>query len=128
MRRFFVPAAFTAALAFGLADASPVRAQAPRNRPLTVPSVAAQSVNPNPLIAPGLTLQQYAYNTKVMGRALATVPPYALGYNPYPPVINYGPAYGAYANPYAAYGNPYFNPFLSSYTVSPYPSVLPNYP
>ena len=47
-----------------------------------------------------MTLNQAAYNTAVMGRALSTIPPYALGYNPYPQIVNYGPMYTGY-NPYA---------------------------
>jgi len=43
-------------------------------------------INPNPYLAPGLTLQQAAYNTAVLGRALRQVPPYAMGYNPYPQI------------------------------------------
>jgi hypothetical protein len=106
-----------------LAGASSALAQAPKSTPLFVPSVAMQSINPNPIIAPGLTLRQYAYNTSVMGRALSRVPPYALGYNPYPAVVNYGPAYGAYASPYA---NPYLS--LPSYGYSTYPSASPTFP
>ena len=52
-------------------------------------------INRNPMIAPGLSLQQYAYNISVLGRAYRTVPPYLLGYNPYPRYMNYGPVYGA---------------------------------
>jgi hypothetical protein len=58
-----------------------------------IPSVAAQGVNPSPYIAPGLTLGQAAFNTAVLGRSLSNIPPYYLGYNPYPQTINYGPSY-----------------------------------
>ena len=37
-----------------------------------IPSVAAQGVNPNPYIAPGLTLGQAAFNTAVLGQARGT--------------------------------------------------------
>jgi hypothetical protein len=50
-------------------------------------------INPNFQIAPGLSLRQYAYNTAVLGRAIAQVPPYAYGYNPYPQAVNYGPSF-----------------------------------
>jgi hypothetical protein len=126
VRKVLLPAV-VAAVALGLATASPARAQAPRFRPIVIPSLAAQSINPNPVIAPGLTLQQYAYNTAVMGRALATVPPYALGYNPYPAVVNYGPVIGNYGNPYV---NPYVSPYLST-PINYYSSYLsgsPYYP
>jgi hypothetical protein len=36
------------------------------------------------------TLGQYAFNTALLGRAYSQVPPYVLGYNPYPQVINSG--------------------------------------
>src|SRR5262245_60838319 len=61
-------------------------------------------VNPNYYVAPGLTLNQYAYNVRTMGRAYSSVPPYLLGYNPYPAVVNYGPVYPA---PYSTGYNPY---------------------
>jgi hypothetical protein len=64
-------------------------------------------INPNPTIAPGVSLQQSAFNVQVLGRAYRNIPPYLLGYNPYPQFVNYGPAYGssyfqpAVYNPYA---------------------------
>jgi hypothetical protein len=78
-----------------------------------------QGINPYYQVAPGLSLNQAAYNTAVMGRAFQSVPPYALGYNPYPPVVTYGSPvlYGApYAMPYQSYyGVPYGN-YLNPYT------------
>jgi len=53
------------------------------------------------------------------GRAMSTVPPYALGYNPYPvyapvypPVYNpvYPPVYPVTPAPYTT--NPYYNPYV----------------
>jgi hypothetical protein len=95
-------------------------------------SLLKQGINPYYQIAPGLSLQQASYNTRVMGRAYQSVPPYALGFNPYPPpvyggVVNYSPysspylsggygggyGGGGYANPYA---NPYANQFSNLYT------------
>lgn len=63
--------------------------------PLFSPSVAKQSINPNFQIAPGLTLSQAAFNTAVTGNAIRRVPPYALGYNPYPLMAGYGPGYAS---------------------------------
>jgi hypothetical protein len=74
----------------------------------------------NPQIAPGLSLQQAAFNTAVMGNAYAQVPPYALGYNPYVggPVIAGG--YGG--SPYALSTTPSYNPSMGggSLSTSPY--------
>src|SRR4051794_28023465 len=72
-----------------LLAAAPGSAQAQRY--IRYPAVTTNPyVNPNYQIAPGLSISQYAYNTALMGRAYSYVPPYALGYNPYPPLINYG--------------------------------------
>src|SRR5262245_50813710 len=71
-------------------------------------------VNPNYFVAPGLTLNQAAYNVRVLGSAYRSVPPYALGYNPYIRSVNYGPVY-PYSMPYSyypsySYGyNPYYS-------------------
>lgn len=76
-------------------------------------------------VTPYMTLNQLAYNTTVMGKALQNVPPYALGYNPYPQIINIGPSYptqiyrtpgypvpvNPYGYPNPALMNPYRNPF-----------------
>ena len=82
----------------------------------------ALPVNPNYWVAPGLTLNQYAYNMSVLGQALGSFPPWAFGYNPYPVVTNYGPFYNVtplynpFLNPYGGYpivtyyGNPYLWP------------------
>jgi hypothetical protein len=79
-----------------------------RNRVVPfIPSVAGQGINPSPNIAPGLTLGQAAFNTAVLGRSLSNIPPYLLGYNPYPQLINYGPSYptlGTYGGGYGGYG------------------------
>jgi hypothetical protein len=75
-------------------------------------------VNPNPFIAPGVTLQQAAYNTAVLGKAYQQIPPYLLGYNPYPQIsIPTGPALPAppvALSPYALSTVPSNNPYLSS--------------
>jgi hypothetical protein len=81
----------------------------------------ATRVNPNPMIAPGVSLNQWASNTRVIGRAYSTIPPYALGYNPYPAVINTGPVFPTMSypvyNPYMTYGyNPgLYNPYAYGY-------------
>ncbi len=59
-------------------------------------------------------LAQNAHNLAFLGRAVGSfynsIPPYALGYNPYPSVLNYGPAYNT-GNPYVA---PAVNPYLAA--------------
>ncbi|HZY90998.1 MAG TPA: hypothetical protein VFE78_39615, partial [Gemmataceae bacterium] len=108
-RRFGV--AVLAGLALlGVAASS---AHAQRRLPF-IPSLAGQSINQNPYITPYQTLGQTAFNTAVLGQAMSNIPPYLLGYNPYPQVLNYGPSFqtpyagsmlttGAY-NPYVGGG------------------------
>ena len=73
-------------------------------------------VNPNYRITPDLSLNQYAYNLRVLGRAYSQIPPYALGYNPYPPPIYVYPRVTPYYNPYL-----YYTPSIySSYYTDPY--------
>ncbi len=93
-----------------------------------IPNLAFQSVNRNPYINEFLPLQQYAFNTAVLGQALSNIPPYYLGYNPYPQVLNYGPsvvAPGAGATLSTAGYNPYLggaslatNPYLGGASLS----------
>ena len=106
-----------------------------QRRPMTVNQQSAynlyrSTVNPRWYVAPGLTLNQYAYNMSVLGRAYSNVPPYMLGYNPYPSVINYGPVYRTptyytpYYYPYSIY-TPYslYNPYAlygTGLTTNPY--------
>ena len=61
-------------------------------RPIFVPALGTPGygVNPNPWISPYMTLNQAAYNTAVLGSALSTIPPYALGYNPYLGGLGFG--------------------------------------
>jgi len=83
-------------------------------------------------VYPSVQVQQYAANVALLGRAYSQVPPYALGYNPYPQY--YGPAYpytaayptytpyaypSLYANPYALYPYNYPNPY-AAYGLSTY--------
>jgi hypothetical protein len=91
---------------------------------------STQLVNPNYQVYPGLSINQYAYNIRTLGRAYSYVPPYALGYNPYPAYVNYGPVYRysmPYAYPYAGY-NPYagYSPYAGYYNY--YSSPYPYYP
>jgi hypothetical protein len=91
------------------------------------------SINPNFLIAPGLTIGQAAFNTAVLGRAYQNVPPYALGFNPYLRTVNYPPVY-----PMPVYSSmpvytpyvvpvPVYNPYLTSSPVTNYvPGVTYN--
>jgi hypothetical protein len=44
------------------------------------PTFQPSMVNPNPYLAPGLTLKQAAYNTKTMGDAMWHVPWWMTGY------------------------------------------------
>jgi hypothetical protein len=95
-----------AALAVGVAlgCGSPAFAQFKGQRfhnPSPGPSVQ-YPFNPNPYIAPGVRLQQFAYNTAVLGKVYSQVPPYLLGYSPYP-----GGGYGQPYNPAAFSPSPY---------------------
>jgi hypothetical protein len=75
--------------------------------------------NPNWYVAPGLRINQAAYNIRVLGNAYSSVPPYALGYNPYPQVVNYGPVYPNFNT---------INPYVRPYPVYPYDLYGPAYP
>jgi hypothetical protein len=70
-----------------------------------VPHVLQQGgINPNVYLPNGMSLNQFAFNTAVLGQALANVPPYVFGYNPYTPAVaNYGlGATGGGYGPYAS--------------------------
>jgi hypothetical protein len=84
-------------------------------------------IDPNPFIAPGVTLGQWAYNTRVVGRALASYPPYLYGYNPYPQVVNYGPVYRTPTPMYV--GNAWWRtPGYPPYSLYPYAGYTPYSP
>jgi hypothetical protein len=53
-------------------------------------AVPFPGINPNFQIAPGLSLQQFAFNTATLGRAFRGVPPWALGFNPFLNTVNVG--------------------------------------
>lgn len=82
---------------------------------LRVIPTTANLPNRNYWVAPYLPIDQYAYNVRTIGRAYSYVPPYALGYNPYPNpiIVNPYPVYPTYNN-YSTY-----NPYLSNYN-TPY--------
>jgi hypothetical protein len=61
---------------------------------------------PNFLVVPHLTINQAAFNTRVLGNAPAQVPPSALGYNPYS-YPSYGAAYGTGYGSASGYGSGY---------------------
>jgi hypothetical protein len=119
-RRFCTAA--LASLALLAAGAAQVQAQPRLAYPIGVPAYAPPIINTNPYVAPGLTLQQYAYNVATMSRAYSTIPPYMLGYNPYPSAVTgqmplYNPVSPYPYNPVLQTGgyNPYAtNPYLST--------------
>jgi hypothetical protein len=92
-------------------------------------------INYNPYFIPNqtpnsLSLSQYTYNLGVLsrayGRAYANIPPYALGYNPYPQFVNYGPSFPTIAPGFPGYGGGGFNPGL--YSGGGFGSSLSTYP
>jgi len=106
--RWLSTPALAGALLIGLATAEVSAQITPFRQPVVVPSVARQAISPyfriTPGFTPNLSLGQAAFNTAVMGRALRQVPPYALGYNPYPQVANYGPSYSTVSPFVGPYG------------------------
>ncbi len=115
MRRFLIAAAAVTALTLA---STPAQAQRYRYR---VPGVGG-TLNPYNYYDPYGYSRQAAFNLALYGRAMSQVPPYALGYNPYPPVINYyspvvpygysypTPYYGYYATPYSSGYSYYYWP------------------
>jgi hypothetical protein len=70
----------------------------------------------------GLTLGQATFNIARIGQALSFIPPYTLGFNPYPRVVVNSGGGNPYASltstPYATtagYDSSYYNPYSSSY-------------
>lgn len=84
-------------------------------RPYPTPNygalAASSRINPNFLLAPGLTISQYAGNIATLGQAYSQIPPYMMGYNPYPQAVNYGPSFPAITP---------FNPYLGAGAANPY--------
>jgi hypothetical protein len=119
--------AMTALVAVAVcASATPAQAQyySPFYRPGVMPGFSP--INTNPFVAPGVTLQQYAYNRSVMTQAAYGMYPYQPGFSP----VLYQSALAAYAAPnYVSPAAPYYapttyNPYLSTvgnpYTTNPY--------
>jgi hypothetical protein len=81
---------------------------------LALTGTRAQAQSPYFLVRPGLTIQQAAFNTALLGQALQNIPPYFYGINPYPRVV-----VNSLAGGYSGYANPYVTPYASLYS-SPY--------
>jgi hypothetical protein len=68
-------------------------------------------INPYFQVRRGLTIQQAAFNTALMGRAVSNFPPYAFGGSPFlggaVPGVNPFAAAALYSSPYGGYANPY---------------------
>jgi hypothetical protein len=113
LRRFGLGA--LAALSLVSAEAKAQAFLGPGGR--RVPTVGFQSannitsINPRWLIAPGLTLQQYAYNVATLGSASTTIPPSLLGFNPFPQVLNTGTGFST-ISPLTSVVSTGFNPYL----------------
>jgi hypothetical protein len=95
----------------GLALAVLILATGTSQAQVRVYSNSQAIVNPYYRVAPGLPLNQAAYNVRVLGRAYYNVPPWLYGYNPYPSPVIVTP-------PYAAPVYPYYNPY--AYPIGPY--------
>ena len=89
---------------------------APRvvSTPQVLPSWGGMNANPNWLVAPGLTVRQYAYDLSLLG--YSQVPQYMLGFNLYPQYLMYGPVYNgmsplaSYYSLYPTFGYGLYNP------------------
>jgi len=94
-------AAFGLALLGLMLATPPAHAQRPFVAPQIVPGGrgipgTGGTLNPFNYYDPYGASRQAAFNIALYGRAMSQVPPYALGYNPYPQLVNqpYYPAYG----------------------------------
>jgi len=102
-------AAFGVALLGLMLTAAPAHAQFGRRIPGT-----GGTLNPYNYYDPYGYSRQAAFNIGLYGRAMSQVPPYALGYNPYPQIVNTpyyptpysGSGYGSLVNNPAAYTSP----------------------
>ncbi len=121
LKRLTVAAFGVALLALVLA-AAPAQAQRFRG----VPGVGG-TLNPYNYYDPYGYSRQAAFNIALYGQAMSQVPPYALGYNPYPQIVNtmpyypptpyYNPGYGSIVNTLAGgYSSPgYSSPGYGGY-------------
>jgi len=109
------------------AMAAPAHAQRGVRQPMIRgPIVTPYPVNPNGFLGAFPTAQQTLFNNRVIGQSIASIPPYAFGYNPYPsPIINSGPIvpYSGYpTTPYATLStSPYGGGYGSGSTLSTSP-------
>ena len=120
--------------ASGAALLALLSAAAPADAQRGVPGLGG-TLNPYNYYDPYGYSRQAAFNTALYGRAMSQVPPYALGYNPYPQSMNmpYAPSGGGYGtimnNPYTAggYTSPGYSPgdMNAGYSNSYYPSYDP---
>jgi hypothetical protein len=95
---------FLLAAAAGIASA--VAATTAHAQAFPVPGTGG-TLNPYNYYDPYGNSRQAAFNIALYGQAMSQVPPYALGYNPYPQVVNYGPVYGhGYYPGYSYYYGP----------------------
>jgi hypothetical protein len=108
------------------AMAAPAHAQRGVRQPMIrTPVVPRYPVNPNGFTGAFPTAQQALFNSRVVGRSLDAIPPYAFGYNPYPsPIINSGPIIPYSGYPSAGYSSlstsPYSSGYGSTLSTSPY--------
>jgi hypothetical protein len=110
--------------AFGIALLALVLADAPVHAQRFVTPGLGGTLNPYNYYDPYGYTRRAAFNIATYGRAMSYVPPYALGYNPYPQIVNTpyapGPYYGSIANNPMLYGNagyssPGYSPGLSDW-------------
>ncbi len=99
-------------------------------RPVVIPPLGVpQFYNPYTALPNGMTLGQYVATTSVLANTYSQIPPWLLGYNPYPtPIVNLGPTYAP-----QVYTPPAFSPVLSPYAVpnfytNPYFSFFRTFP
>jgi hypothetical protein len=88
----------------------PAPAARPATPSLTIgtpapPNIGGFPINPNPFLGNGLTLGQTAFNTSVLGRSLASIPPSAFGVNPFLSTLGTGPSLSPFG--LSTVGNPY---------------------
>jgi hypothetical protein len=103
LRPFALPPLAAVVVLLGAGEAQAQYA-APRINARRVVVVPVQpAYYPNYVLPNGVPVSQYTANVAALGQAYSQVPPYLLGYNPYPtPVINYygvHPAWYAYSWP-----------------------------
>jgi hypothetical protein len=117
VKRLTVAAFGVALLALVLA-AAPAKAQFGGMRAGNrIPGVGG-TLNPYNYYDPYGYSRQAAFNIALYGRAMSQVPPYALGYNPYPQMVG---------NPYPYYPTPYSGGYGASLSANPGYASSPGY-